>query len=146
MQLGPVGSFDRAKGRSAVRGKIGRIGMRRVELVFLYPGKPLAGAIGDIDLRRLAGAGAGDQQRCPGLVHARAVDPAWLAQPLNLGRAGQIEGVDIGRQHVILGRGEGNLSGLLIHPNQRSDHPRPLGQLLPLAGLEVPQMPKAIAL
>jgi hypothetical protein len=58
--------------------------MRSTQPIFLDPGQPLAGGVGQIDLRRLRLRRTADHQRLPGLVHCPLIDPAQFGQPRNM--------------------------------------------------------------
>src|SRR5205085_11806113 len=76
VKLGTVGGRDRTKGRRHMGGGEGRIRMAPVKPVLLDPSEALAGSVGEIDLRRLARTGAGDERSRALVVLPRIVPPA----------------------------------------------------------------------
>ncbi|PAV92559.1 hypothetical protein WR25_16042 [Diploscapter pachys] len=133
IQRAAVLRLDRPELRRLVAGEIGVIGMPRPDRILIDPLQPLAVRVRQIDLRRLPGIRARDDEAARRAVHRRAVRPPPLGQPRQHVRPRDIDRIQMLFEHIVLQPGEVDAPLRLIHTDQARYDPRPLGQLRPLA-------------
>ena len=144
IQRAAVLGLDRPELRRLMAGEIGVIGMPRADRILVDPFQPLAAGVRQIDLRRLPGVRARDDEAARRAIHRRRIGPTALGQSRQHVRPCDIDRIQMLLEHIVLRAGQVDPTFRLVDADQPGDDPRPLGQLRPFA-LGAAQVQVAIA-